>query len=365
MAQLKQWGKENLLFVVAFSLAIISSIFGQFDITFINFNVIVTLFGLMLVLGLFEESGALKQATVILVERSRNTRRLVQALVLISFLASFLLSNDIAVLTLLPIYLMILGHLPNFKGQTLGAVLIVIAANLGGVFFPFSNPQNLTIYNEYQLGFFQLIKWTAPLMVAGLILVFIPTFFIEKRAADTMLNDQPLDKKLILYGTIGMIVMVLAVFGLLNVYGAVLATSIGVLLIGPKYFKHVDYLLLLTFASFFIFVGNIAQLPAVQSLLTTYINTPVATYLAGIGFSQLISNVPTTILLTPFTDYAHELLLGVNIGGLGTLQASLANLIAFNIIRPNEAMDTRHYLKRFLFVNFAILLVLAVLFFPF
>lgn len=358
------WVQQNLLFVIASSLAVVSVVLGRFEWTFIKYDVLASLFGLMIVLGLFKGSGLLRRASIKLIDWSKNTRILVQSMTLISFLGSFLLSNDIAVLTLLPIYLHILSHLPKFKGQVLGAVLIVVAANLGGVFFPFSNPQNLIIYSHYPVGFATFMLWTLPLMVAGFVLVFLPTIFVEKQAAHANLKANPVDQKLVIEGAIGMVIMVLAIFGLLNVYLTAVFVGFYVLLTKWQFLKEVDYLLLLTFASFFILVGNITDLPLVQNWMTANVGSPKMSYLTGIFASQVISNVPTTILVSPFTQEAHALLLGVNIGGLGTMVASLANLIGMSIIRASMTMRSKSYIKQFSIVNFAILIVLTILFFP-
>ncbi|AMB98747.1 hypothetical protein AWM75_01485 [Aerococcus urinaehominis] len=365
MEQLILFIRKHSMVILSLSLALLSVIVGRFDWRFINYGVIVTLFGLMLVLGIFAESGLLKQASIFLVTKSANSRRLVQALILVAFLGSFLLPNDIAVLTLLPIYLQLLGYLPRFKGRVLSAALIVVAANLGGVFFPFSNPQNLVIYSHYGINFFEFMMWTLPLMLAGLFGVMVLSLLVAKAPISTQLSSQPVNYRLVIWASIGMLIMVAAVFGLINVYWASLGIAVFVLLFRPHFLRHVDYLLLLTFASFFIVVGNLSELTVVQDWLASNVNQKQTTYLAGVGLSQVISNVPTSILIAPFTEWPRQLLLGVNIGGLGSLVASLANLIGYNIIKPSLAIKTNHYLKVFLLVNLLLLVFLTLLFYPY
>lgn len=364
MKKLNIWIKQHLLFVIATTLALVSVVFGRFDFTYIKYDVLVSLFGLMVVLALFQASGLLRWASIKLIDWSSNSQVIVQSMVLSSFFGSFLLSNDIAVLTLLPIYLNILRHLPKFKGRILGAALIVVAANLGGVFFPFSNPQNLIIYSAYQVDFVTFMWWTLPLMVAGFILLMATTFFVEKKVAHTEVKEESVDRSVVIQASIGMILMVIAIFGLLNIFWTVAFITAYVVLTNWRYLLQVDYLLLLTFAAFFILVGNITDLSLVQSWLSANISSEGMAYLTGLVASQAFSNVPTTILVSPFTDQAYSLLMGVNIGGLGTMVASLANLIGFTIISNAMSMNAKAYFKVFTIINVIFIAILVLLFFP-
>lgn len=363
MTKVLEWMKTNPFFIVAGLLAIVSVLLGDFSWSYINFQLLVTLFGLMLVLGLFSASGGLNYASFRLLAWANNSRDLIQALILLSFLASFLLSNDVAVLTLLPLYLNVLYYLPKFNGQVLGAVLIVLAANLGGVFFPFSNPQNLLIYQTFQPSFIDFITWTGPLMLVGLILLGLASFKVDKLAITKQKKTATVSWSLAAYASLGMGLMVLAIFGVLNVYWTAGAISLAVFIFGRKYFLQVDYMLLLTFACFFIIVGNLSRIFWLRELLATYASQLSISYWASLLLSQIFSNVPTTILLLPFSQDYPALLLGVNIGGLGTLLASMANLLGFNIVRSFVSMDTRAYLRIFLKVNFSFLIILSIIFY--
>jgi len=354
--------KSNLLFTVAFSLAILSIILGRFSLGFINYPVITTLFGMMLVLSLFEGSGLLHYGSIKIIDWSKNTRALVRNIVLLSFIGSFLLTNDVAVLTLLPIYIRIINNIPYFKGTLLGAVLIPVTANLGGVFFPFSNPQNLIIYDYYSIPALQFIEWTAPLLFFGLILVLSMTQFVAAKNVTHHLKTNEINKDLLIQATIGLALMILTVFGLLPVYWIVLLISTWVLITNRKYFGGVDYGLLGTFISFFILVGNIGEWPIMSQLINSTTSTAYSTYISSILLSQVISNVPASILVSPFTNYPHALLMGTNIGGLGTLIASLTNLIGFNVMRTMNRNLAGSYLKLFAVVNMLFLMILSVIF---
>ncbi len=365
MNQFINWMKDNAVLSVAGILAIIAILIGRFDFSFINFNVLATLGGLMLVLGLFSESGLLRRLTEQLINRSDNTRQLGVRLIVLSFFASFFLSNDIAVLTLLPIYLNLLTGLPRFKGHILLAALIAIAANLGGVFFPFSNPQNLIIHRTFQVPFLTFSGWMLPLVLVGLFLLLLSCLLIEKVPIEEKMTERSLDQRLLPWAIIGMVIMLAAVFSLLNVYLAFGMIVIGILFLNPHYFTHLDYKLLLTFACFFIIVGNLTDIDAVTQWVDLHVQDPVQTFLLAILSSQLISNVPTTMLIAPFTQQVHALLLGVNIGGLGTFVASLANLLAINCVQRSETMSTKRFMKIFLLVNGVYLFILTGLFYLF
>lgn len=309
MKKIVEFIQSNTLFTVAFILALVSVLIGRFDWQFINYGIITTLFGMMLMLALYEGSGLLRYGSIKIIERSNSTRSLVRNMVLFSFIGSFLLTNDVAVLTLFPIYLRIINSLPKFKGAMLGAVMIPIAANLGGVFFPFSNPQNLIIYDYYSISLGQFVSWTAPLLLVSLVLVLLTSIFVEAKDSSSNLEQKEMDKPLLIKATIGMLLMILTVFGILPVYEVVLVISIWVFFAYRKYFKHVDYALLGIFLSFFIIVGNISEWPAMNNFMTNYVSSKQTTYLSSIFLSQFISNVPATILISPFTEHTRALLL--------------------------------------------------------
>ncbi|MGX7364396.1 SLC13 family permease [Aerococcus suis] len=356
---------SDRVFLVAFILAVVAILFGQFAVGDINFNVIFTLFGMMLVLALFEASGFLRYAAILLIEKSKDTRQLIQIITLVSFIGSTLLSNDVVTLTILPLYCRILMTIKSFKGRILGATLIPLAANLGGLIFPFSNPQNLVIYDFFQMDGGTFIRWTLPLWLVSLPILYFLTLFVEKADAASSLKQQGISRHLAIYGVILMLLMVASVFGVLKLSMAFPIVAIAVLIINYHLYRGVDDRLLLTFVCFFIIVGNISRLETIQTFLERWVIGPYSTYFVSFLSSQVVSNVPTAILLTPFTDNIQALLLGVNIGGLGTLIASLTNLLGYNIISKMDKPFRKRYLTIFLGVNFAVAVVLTLVFLPF
>lgn len=349
---------QNPLFTISGLLAVFSIALGQLDLSTVNFEVILTLFGMMVVLALFEGSNVLKKAALALIDRSQNTRRLVQILIGLSFLSSFLLSNDVTVFTIMPIYIQMMDYLPDFKGKVYTAALIPIAANMGGNLFPFSNPQNLIIYHAMQMPPTTFVAWTAPLMAVSFVVLVLFTLRTDSIPCDVDTQDIPLQKDLLVLASIAMLVMVLCVFGVLPLPVGVAVAVISALLKFPKAFANVDYTLLCTFVFFFLLVGNVRAIPMVATWLEGTITTPLRTFLGGIFLSQAMSNVPTTILLLPFVQSAKALLLGVNIGGLGTLIGSLTNLIGYSIFAAKRPEEKQQYFRLFTTLNVIMILIL-------
>lgn len=356
--------KNNFLFSLSFLLALISCLFGRFAATDIDFKVILTLLGLMLIIQGFEKIGVLRFCADKILKLSKNSRQLVQYMVFLAFVGSMFLTNDVAVLTLLPIYLKLLRQLPRFKGDLLGAVLIVVAANLGSSFFPFGNPQNLYLYDYYHVGLGQFLSWLSLLLVVGDVCLSLLTFFVPKTAlSDLDLTQDRLAASQIIVYTLLMSIMILVVLGILPYAWTVLAIVIFLLFYQRALFKEVDYLLLLTFVCFFIIVGNIAEAAIVKETIQNLLATPARVYLGSIILSQGISNVPAAFLVAPFTLHQKALILGVNVGGLGTLIASLANLIGYNVVTVYLPEKRVAFLKLFTGLNFILLAVVATVIF--
>ncbi|MGG5372809.1 SLC13 family permease [Enterococcus sp. AZ196] len=355
---------ENKLLSISLLLAVISSLIGRFSTDFIDDKVILSLFGLMLLIQGFEQVGLLRFIAQKLVHYSKNTRQLVQLMILLSLVGSMFLTNDVAILTLLPIYLKLLSILPKFKGRFLGSVLIIVAANLGSSFFPFGNPQNLYLYNYYHVPLGQFLSWMALVLLLSVMSLAVLSLLVAKDSLETIsLEASQIDRKetFLLLGL--MLVMILVVLDVLPYLWGIPLVALILLIYRRELFKKVDYGLLLTFVCFFIIVGNIGEAKFIRTFLQALSGKQI--YLAGLGLSQVISNVPAAFLIAPFTENQQAVILGVNIGGLGTLIASLANLIGYNLFRIYYPAKTKKFLGLFSAVNFGLLLFLGTLFYFF
>lgn len=354
--------RKDLLFSVSLLLAIVAVIVGRFSIQDINFKVIATLAGLMLVINGLDNSGILSYFGQILVKKSVSFRQLIRYIVLLSFFSSMFLTNDVAILTLLPIYLRLTKMITNRQAVVLGTVYIIAAANLGSSFFPFGNPQNLFLYSYYNISSLQFFYSTSLLAIISLVMLLISVQFISKEPLNLAITTKHFNhRKAMIYAFL-MIIMIAGVFSIIDYLLALIIVATIVLFWQPQLFKNVDYRLLATFAFFFIIVGNLSQSTFLIMWLQKIFTNSTNTLLGGIFSSQIISNVPAAILLAPFTKFHLPLLLGVNIGGLGTLVASLANLIGYKIIRIQAPNDRKLFLFHFHLINVIYLALLLLCF---
>ncbi|MGF1932361.1 SLC13 family permease [Enterococcus casseliflavus] len=351
--------RTDRLFSISLLLALIACFFGTFRWSFIDFKVILSLFGLMLVINGLEEAGLLRAFGQKIVEKSRNLRDLIRAIVLLSFFSSMFLTNDVAILTLLPIYLLLTRKEQQHTSVLLGAVYLIVAANLGSSLFPFGNPQNLFLFSYYQISLPQFMWTTGTFVGLSLLLLLVSIQLIPKTPLEIALQEEPFEKKPALLNSGLFVLMILGIFSVLPISIAVLVVAAVVWFSNKRLFAKVDYRLLLTFLCFFLIVGNIQDLSLVTDHIRPYFQETHRAFLGSILLSQGISNVPAAILIAPFTDLETAVLLGVNVGGLGTLIASLANLIGYKLLKQARPKEARMFQKLFFIVNIIFLLLLG------
>ena len=288
----------------------------------------------------------------------KNARLSILALVYITFIGSMLIANDMALLTFLPLGLFVLSSTGKGKYMAFTFIMQNIAANLGGMLTPFGNPQNLYLYTRFEIPNLEFMTIMAPPFVVSVALITLCCLIFVK--------PEPLElkeEKVSLPVARTVIYMLLFALAIAIVfrgihYGIGLAVIPAVLLfMDRKALKMVDYPLLLTFVFFFIFSGNMARIDEVKQLFSMLLEK--STLLFSVASCQVISNVPSAILLSQFTDNYRDLLLGVNIGGVGTLIASLASLITFREYTKQNKGKTRYYILLFTAFNFAFLIILA------
>ena len=235
------------------------------------------------------------------------------------------------------------------------------AANLGSALTPVGNPQNLYLYSAYGLTPGEFFSVTVPLCAVSLALCGIAALCVREKGRVTVQADAPapLDgKRLALHGAL-LALCIAAVFSLVDWRVSLAVVSLCLLLFDRAIFRRVDYALLATFACFFLFSGNLASLPPVRALLTSLMEK--SAFFASLLASQVISNVPAALLLSPFTDDARAMLLGTDVGGLGTLVASLASLISYKYYARSKGADSGRYLLWFTALNLLLLVPLIAL----
>ena len=294
-----------------------------------------------------------------LVRVFRNARMSILALVYITFIGSMLIANDMALLTFLPLGTYVLTHTGKGKYMAFTFIMQNIAANLGGMLTPFGNPQNLYLYTKFQIPNLEFMKiMAAPFLLAIFLITVCCVIFVK---------PEPLalkEEKLSLPAGRSAIYLALFVLAIAIVFRGIpywiglIVIPVVLLVMDRQALKMVDYPLLLTFVFFFVFSGNMARIPLVRQVFSYLLERN--TLLFSVLSCQVISNVPSAILLSQFTENYTHLLLGVNIGGVGTLIASLASLITFREYTRQNKSGTGRYILLFTLFNFAFLIVLAV-----
>ena len=293
-----------------------------------------------------------------IVQLFRNARLAILALVYITFIGSMLIANDMALLTFLPLGFFVLNSTGKRRYMAFTYIMQNIAANLGGMLTPFGNPQNLYLYSYFNIPTGEFMAIMAPPFVISVLLITLCCVIFVK-PEPLMVSDEPIHlptKRTALYLALFLLSIAIVFRGI--PYAVGLAVIPVVLFFADrKALKMVDYPLLLTFVFFFIFAGNMARIEPVRHLFSRLLEKN--TLIFSVASCQIISNVPSAILLSQFTQNYTHLLLGVNIGGVGTLIASLASLITFREYTKRNPKKTGYYVLLFSAFNFAFLLVLT------
>lgn len=319
--------------------------------------VLALLAALMLAVAALGQAGLFDAVTAALLRRMRDTRRLAAVLVGVCFFAAMLMTNDVALITFVPLTLMLTAQTGTERFNIPIIALQTVAANLGSAMTPLGNPQNLYLYSLSGMGLGEFLRLMAPVTGLSLVLLSAAVLCLPCRplgAADIRLN-RPDRRGLLLWGAV-FAVCLLSVLRVLH-YGIALGAAVlAALLADRRLLRRVDYSLLLTFLFFFVFVGNMKALPTVSEALSGLVAGREMT--VGILLSQVISNVPAAMLLSGFTADYPALLLGVNLGGLGTLIASMASLISYKLYAAADGARTGKYMLFFTAVNVVLLAVL-------
>ena len=294
-----------------------------------------------------------------IVELFGNARVCILALVYITFIGSMLIANDMALLTFLPLGLFVLSTTGKNRYMAFTFIMQNIAANLGGMLTPFGNPQNLYLYTRFQIPTGEFMGIMAPPFAISIAVITLCCFIFVKPEPMTLSGQKyslPWAKTsvyLVLFA-----LSIIIVFRVIPYWIGLIVIPVFLLFMDRKALKMVDYPLLLTFVFFFIFSGNLARVEAVRDFFSGLLEK--STLFFSVASCQVISNVPSAILLSQFTQNYRELLLGVNIGGVGTLIASLASLITFREYTKNNPGKTGYYIALFTAFNFGFLVILGI-----
>ena len=347
--------------VIALTAALITMLIVPPDAQYagyINRTVLIQLFGLMSAVAGVRSAGVFDIFTAAVLRRAGTVRRLGLILMLLCFFTSMLVTNDVVLLTFIPLTILMFREIPDEKSRIRTIVLETAAANLGSMLTPIGNPQNLFLYDKYQLSAGTFLKTLLPSGILSLAMLSLLCFVLLPASPCKAAAHRPAPVKkpaaaafAVLFG-----VCLCSVFRLLPDLVILPAALVISLLFDRKALAKADYALLATFVCFFVLVGNIARIEAVSTAVSAALSGHEM--LISALLSQCISNVPAAVMLAGFTGKGTALLLGVNIGGLGTLIASLASLISFQFYRKSPGAKTGRYLLTFSEVNFGMLAVL-------
>ncbi len=349
--------KKESVMLISLLLAVISMFFispSADYLNYIDFRTLALLFCLMTVMTGFNRIGLFKILAESLLEKIRTVRGLVLILMLLCFFSSMIITNDVALITFVPFTITVLKLAGQKKKLILTVSLETAAANLGSMLTPIGNPQNLYLYSAYDMKITDFFSAILPYAVLSLVILLIIAFLSGKAEIKLgnygerlFINSKLMILYLVLFG-----VSLLGVFRILDFRVLLIVTVISVLLFDIKSIVKVDYSLLLTFVFLFIFIGNLGRMPGINEWLSSIVKENEV--IIGVLTSQVFSNVPAAILLSEFTQNAQSLLIGVNLGGLGTLIASMASLISFKYIQK-EDIKKSEYIFMFTVINIVLL----------
>lgn len=362
LPKVKTFVKNNVVMCIAFLAAVVTAVIVPPDheyLGYFDFKTLSCLYSVLAVVCALKNIRFFYTLAQKIVELFKNIRLCVLALVYITFIGSMLIANDMALLTFLPLGYFVLNTTNKRQYMAFAFIMQNIAANLGGMLTPFGNPQNLYLYTKFNIPNLEFVKIMAQPFVVSIVLITLCCIIFIKPEPLKLEGEAvrlPIGKTA-LYLCLFALSIAIVFRGIPYLIGLVVITVV-LIFADRDALKKVDYPLLMTFVFFFIFAGNMARIDAVQNIFSYLLNK--STLLFSVASCQVISNVPSAILLSQFTDNYADLLVGVNIGGAGTLIASLASLITFREYTKHNPQKTVSYIKQFSAFNFGMLSILVV-----
>lgn len=353
--------KKNVVMMVALVAAIITCILVPPDAKYLGYFDLKTLTCLFCVLAVVCALKNIRFFYILakkVVQCFKNARMSILALVYITFIGSMLIANDMALLTFLPLGFFVLTTTGKQKYMAFTFIMQNIAANLGGMLTPFGNPQNLFLYTKFEIPTIEFMAIMAPPFILSVALITLCCIVFVK-PEPLLVEDEDMHLpagKTALYLVLFALAIAI-VFRSIPYWIGLIIIPLVLLFVDRKALKMVDYPLLLTFVFFFIFAGNMARIDMVRDFFSMLLDK--STLLFSVLSCQVISNVPSAILLSEFTQNYADLLVGVNIGGVGTLIASLASLITFREYTKHNPGKTTYYIGVFSAFNFGFLIILT------
>ncbi|MBR6562788.1 MAG: citrate transporter [Clostridia bacterium] len=358
------WGfvKKEVVLSIAFVLMIVTCFIIPPDAEYLNYfevKTLVLLFCMLAVVAGLKNTNVFELVSRTMIGLFKTRRAVVYALIYGTFLFDMIVANDMSLITFLPLTFIVLHSTGNDKYLAITFIMQTIAANMGGMVTPHGNPQNMYIYNYYNVPTLEFCGVLFLQMVTVAVGLFICVRLFIKNETLVLKNDEKLDikkKELSVYVVL-FVVVILSIFRVIPHFITLGLVILTVLIVDRKRFAQVDYALLATFCVFFVFSGNMARIGVIQQFIEGIVADN--TLLAGIISCQFISNVPTAIFLSKFTSNYSDLLVAVNIGSLGIIISSLASLITLKEFLKHQPGGLKKYMIKFTLVNTSFLIVLV------
>lgn len=355
--------KNETVLAVAIILAIITCFFVPIDKEYINYfdyGTLILLFCMLAVVAGLKSTNVFEVISRKMIGLFHTRRAVIYSLVFGTFFFDMIVANDMSLITFLPLTYIVLHSTKNDKYLAFTFIMQTIAANMGGMITPYGNPQNLYLYSYYNINtveFFSILLKQS-IMVAVLLYIccsFIPNEPLKlKNKRKIIVSTRELLIYIILF-----IMVILSIFRVIPYIATFITVILTILIVDKKRFKQVDYALIATFCVFFIFSGNIARIPAIKQFISDIVVKN--TLIAGVVSCQFISNVPTAIFLSKFTENYSDLLISVNIGSLGIIISSLASLITLKEFLKHQSKNFKKYIGLFTLFNTLFLVVLLLI----
>ena len=354
--------KKEIVLTISCILALASCFIIKPDAAYLSYvdtHTILILFCLMAVMAGLQDIGLFQYIGESLLKKFHSKRGIVIILVFLCFVSSMLITNDVALITFVPLALLILKMANLEKSLCYIVTLMTIAANLGSMMTPIGNPQNLYLYSVSGMPLPEFLMLMLPYTVAsGVLLLLCIAFRFKNTEISFEIPEQEgeLNRKRIIYYMVLFVICLLAVAKICPIEILFALIILAVLKDNWKLFKNIDYSLLLTFVFFFVFIGNMGRFTAFRDFLSSILEGQEM--LVAILSSQVISNVPAALLLSGFTNEWSALIVGTNLGGLGTLIASMASLISYKQVAQNYPDQKGKYMGIFSVLNIVFLIIL-------
>ena len=353
---------HNPLLVVSAAAALVTMFFVPPSIAYLdyfNWHTLACLFSILAVIAAIDSSGLLEFVAHSLVQHVTSTRTLVIALVLVTLGCSMILSNDMTLVTVLPLALVLLKSVNRESEIPFAFIVITLTANLGGMLLPFGNPHNLYLYTVFGVSFVDFVAAMAPPLVLSVALILVRCCFVKKaefhyQKPESIRMSKP---RVAIY--VALFALCIAMTGGAVPFLMGMTVIVVVLAITDRrVFAKTDYALVMTFVCFFIFSGNIAQIPAISDFFSTVLDSCGA-FVTSLISSQIISNVPSAILISHFSNDWVGIALGTNVGAVGTPISSLATLITLRQYQKSGLGGNGKFIARFEAYNFAFRVVVS------